>query len=493
MSSQRAIPVHVDGFEVTYRAVEARERRLDGRIFVGVTSTGIYCRPVCPVPMPKREHVRFFTAAAAAEGAGFRACRRCRPETSPDSPDWDVRADLVGRGLRLIAEGVVDRDGIDGLAGRLSVGRRHLHRAFVQELGAGPLSVARSRRAALAKQLLEQTDLTSTDVAFASGFSSVRSYHDTLRRVYGRTPTEIRSRRHPHDARVDAPRLRLAYRPPLAADRLLDFLDARAIPGVETVANGRYSRAVRSPAGHPVVIEAEPDAVEPIVALRVIGVGDDVPQLAAVVQSVRRLFDLDADPEAIDEALCRDPALRQLVSAAPGTRLPGTTDGFELAVRAIVGQQVSVAGARTTLGRIAERFGDPLPSRAGQIVRLFPTAERLADARSDAFGMPAARADAIVAVARAVATGALDLSGSADLGSTIEALRSIRGVGAWTASYVAMRALRDPDAFPASDLGVRHGFVALELADDLASIRERAERWRPWRGYAAMHLWQRAS
>jgi len=483
----------MDGFEVTYRAVEARERRLDGRIFVGVTSTGIYCRPVCPVPMPKREHVRFFTAAAAAEGAGFRACRRCRPEASPDSPDWDVRADLVGRGLRLIAEGVVDRDGIDGLAGRLSVGRRHLHRAFVQELGAGPLTVARSRRAALAKQLLEQTDLTSTDVAFASGFASVRSYHDTLRRVYGRTSTEIRSRRHPGDARVDAPRLRLAYRPPLAADRLLDFLDARAIPGVEAVASGRYSRAVRSPAGHPVVIEVEPDAVEPIVVLRVIGVGDDVPQLAAVVQSVRRLFDLDADPEAIDEALCRDPALRRLVSAAPGTRLPGTTDGFELAVRAIVGQQVSVASARTTLGRIAERFGEPLPSRAGQIVRLFPTAERLADARSDAFGMPSARADAIVAVAEAVATGALDLSGSADLGSTIEALRSIRGVGAWTASYVAMRALRDPDAFPAGDLGVRHGFAALELADDLASIRERAERWRPWRGYAAMHLWQRAS
>jgi len=224
---------------------------------------------------------------------------------------------------------VVDRDGIDGLAGRLSVGRRHLHRAFVQELGAGPLSVARSRRAALAKQLLEQTDLTSTDVAFASGFASVRSYHDTLRRVYGRTSTEIRSRRHPGDARVDAPRLRLAYRPPLAADRLLDFLDARAIPGVEAVASGRYSRAVRSPAGHPVVIEVEPDAVEPIVVLRVIGVGDDVPQLAAVVQSVRRLFDLDADPEAIDEALCRDPALRRLVSAAPGTRLPGTTDGFQ--------------------------------------------------------------------------------------------------------------------------------------------------------------------
>lgn len=478
----------VDGFEVTYAAVEARERRLDGRVFVGVTSTGIYCRPVCPVPMPKREHVRFFTAAAAAENAGFRACRRCRPEASPDSPDWDVRADLVGRGLRLIAEGVVDREGIDGLAGRLSVGSRHLHRAFVQELGTGALSVARSRRAALAKQLLEQTDLPSTDVAFAAGFSSVRSYHDTLRRVFGRTPTEIRRRR-PDDVRSEAPELRLAYRPPMAAERLLAFLAARAIPGVESVAGGRYSRAVRSPAGQPVVLDAEPDPVEPVVALRVTGVGEDVPQLAAVVQAVRRLFDLDADPEAIDARLSADPALRRLVRSAPGTRLPGTTDGFELAVRTIVGQQVSVAGARTTLGRIAERFGAPLRSPAGPVVRLFPTAERLAEAPSDAFGMPVARADAIVAVARSVVDGSLDLSGSGELEPTLRALVSIRGVGEWTASYVAMRALRDPDAFPVGDLGVRHGFAALGLADDVASIRDRAERWRPWRAYAAMHLW----
>ena len=478
----------VDGFEVTYAAVEARERRLDGRVFVGVTSTGIYCRPVCPVPKPKREHVRFFPAAAAAESAGFRACRRCRPEASPDSPDWDVRSDLVGRGLRLIAEGVVDREGIDGLAGRLSVGSRHLHRAFVQELGTGPLSVTRSRRAALAKQLLEQTDLLSTDVAFAAGFSSVRSYHDTLRRVYGRTPTEIRGRR-PDDVGSEAPELRLAFRPPLAADRLLAFLAARAIPGVESVAGGRYSRAVRSPAGRPVVLEAEPDPFEPVVALRVIGVGDDVPQLAAVVQSVRRLFDLDADPEAIDARLCADPALRRLVRSAPGTRLPGTIDGFELAVRAIVGQQVSVAGARTTLGRIAERFGAPLPSPAGPIVRLFPTAERLADA-SQRWVRHARRAGRRDRGRRPLCGGRIARSlGQRGAEPTLRALASIRGVGEWTTSYVAMRALRDPDAFPAGDLGVRHGSAALGLADDVASIRDRAERWRPWRAYAAIHLW----
>jgi AraC family transcriptional regulator of adaptative response / DNA-3-methyladenine glycosylase II len=479
----------VDGFEVTYRAVQARERRLDGRVFVGVTSTGIYCRPVCPVPMPRREHVRFFRAAAAAEVAGFRACRRCRPETSPDAPDWDVRADLVGRGLRLIADGVVDRDGIDGLARRLSVGNRHLHRAFVQELGTGPLAVARSRRASLAKQLLEQTDLPSTDVAFSAGFSSVRAYHDTLRRVYDRTPTQIRAARRAGDVRSETPELRLAFRPPLAADRLLGFLGARAIEGVERVGDGRYTRAMRAPGGAPVVIELEPDAVEPVVTLRVAGIGDDVPLLAGVVQGARRLFDLDADPDAIDATLCEDRALRRLVRAAPGTRLPGTTDGFELVVRAIVGQQVSVAGARTTLARIAARFGEPLAAPAGSIVRLFPTPERLAEANPGSLGMPSARAGAIAALARAVAAGELDLTGSAELEATIGALRSIRGIGEWTAAYIAMRALRDPDAFPLGDLGIRHGFGALGLATDPAAMREHAERWRPWRAYAAMHLW----
>jgi AraC family transcriptional regulator of adaptative response / DNA-3-methyladenine glycosylase II len=247
---------------------------------------------------------------------------------------------------------------------------------------------------------------------------------------------------------------------------------------------------MRTPAGPPVVIELEPDRSEPVVVLRVTGVGDDVPLLASVVQASRRLFDLDADPEAIDEALAGDAALCPAVRSAPGTRLPGTTDGFELAVRAIIGQQVSVAGARTTLGRIAERFGEPLPAPAGPIVRLFPTPERLAGAPRGELGMPGARADAIGALARAVADGELDLSGIAEPEPTIERLRAIAGVGEWTTAYVAMRALRDPDGFPVGDLGVRHGFAALGLADDVASIRERAERWRPWRGYAAMHLWQ---
>ena len=292
-----------------------------------------------------------------------------------------------------------------------------------------------------------------------------------------------------YDRAVAALELRLAYRPPMATSRLLSFLGARAIPGVEHVEEGRYSRAMRTPAGPPVVIELEPQRSEPVVALRVAGVGDDVPLLASVVQASRRLFDLDADPEAIDDALAGDAALRPAVRATPGTRLPGTTDGFELAVRAIVGQQVSVAGARTTLGRIAERFGDALPAPAGPIVRLFPTAERLAEAPREAFGMPGARASAVVSLARAVADGDLDLSGGAEPEPTIERLRAIAGVGEWTAAYIAMRALRDPDALPVGDLGVRHGFETLGLAHDRNAIGAYAERWRPWRAYAAMHLW----
>ncbi len=283
--------------------------------------------------------------------------------------------------------------------------------------------------------------------------------------------------------------LRLPFRSPLAAGRLLSFLAARAIPGVEHVGEGRYARAMRTPVGSPMVIELEPDPTEPVVSLRVSGGGDDVPLLESVVQASRRLFDLDADPEAIDDALAEDPVLCSAVRSAPGTRLPGTTDGFELAVRAIVGQQVSVAGARTTLGRIAERAGQPLWTPEGPIVRLFPTAERLAEAPREVFGMPGARAAAIVALARAVADGELDLSGTADREPTIERLRAIAGIGEWTAAYVAMRALRDPDAFPAGDLGVRHGFESLGLAHDPGAIRAYAERWRPWRAYAAMHLW----
>ncbi len=481
----------MDSFEATYRAAESRDIRLDGRVFLAVTSTGIFCRPSCPVPMPRREVVRFFRAAAAAEEQGFRACGRCRPEASPDSPDWDVRADVVGRALRLIAEGVVDAEGVAGLAKRLSVGRRHLQRMFVQELGSGPLAVARSRRAGLAKQLLEQTDAPSTRIAFASGFGSVRAYHATLRRLYGRSPGEIRANRLRDDASNGGLSLRLAYRPPLAWAPLLEFLERRAVPGVEQVADGTYSRSVRTGDRCGLVVRLTPRPAESLVSLGV-GALDDVPLLAGIVQGARRLLDLDADPAAVDGGLGADPVLEPLVERTPGLRLPGCFDGFELAVRAIVGQQVSLAGARTTLGKVVERLGSPLERPAGSVTHLFPTAERLAEAAADDLGMPRARAGAIRRLAALVSAGDLDLSGSADPQEALATLMDISGVGTWTAAYVAMHALRDPDAFPAGDLGVRRAARALGLGDDAHALRLHAERWRPWRGYAAMYLWQAA-
>ncbi len=476
-------------FEALYRAVESRDERFDGRVFVGVLSTGVYLRPICPATMPHREHVRFYARAAAAEEAGFRACRRCRPESSPDSPDWDVRGDLVGRALRLIAEGVVDDEGVEGLARHLAVGSRQLHRGFVAELGSGPLSIARSRRARLAKQLLEQTDLRSVDVAFATGFSSVRAYNDTVRRLYGRTPTEIRAARRVGDPHTRPLTLRLAFRRPFAAGPLLSFLAERAIPGIEAMDGSTFRRSVRTKEGRAAVIGLTPHPSEHHIALEV-GV-DEVPELGGIVQAARRLLDLDAVPSAIDDTLASDPALRPLVRRTPGIRLPGAIDGFELAVRAVLGQQVSVKAARTLAGRIATRLGAPLDTAAGPITHLFPSAEQLAEASFDGIGIPAGRADTLRRLAELVAVGKLDLAATADPEDTLRALADIPGVGPWTSAYVAMRALRDPDAFPAGDLGVRRGFEALGLPAKPAQVHERAERWRPWRAYAVMHLWNR--
>jgi AraC family transcriptional regulator of adaptative response / DNA-3-methyladenine glycosylase II len=473
----------VESFEATYRAAATGDPRLDGRLFIAVTSTGIYCRPICPVPMPRREVVRFFRAAATAEEQGFRACRRCRPEASPDSPDWDVRADVVGRALRLIAEGVVDTEGIAGLAQRLSIGRRQLQRMFVRELGSGPLAVARSRRAGLAKQLLEQTDASSTQIAFAAGFGSVRAYHDTLRRVYGLPPGEIRAQRLRGGMADGGLSLRLAYRPPLAREALLDFLGRRAVPGVEQVDERGYARSVRTANGSGVVVRLEPRPDDAHVALSVEALGD-VPALAGIVQGARRLLDLDADPSGIDAALGADPLLRPLVRRTPGLRLPGCFDGFELAVRAVVGQQVSVPGARTTLGALVRRLGTPLEHPVAGVTHLFPTPESFAAAGD--LGLPKTRAAAIRRLAELVAVGELDLSGSVDPEESLRTLAAVLGIGPWTAAYVALRALRDPDAFPAGDLVLRRTAAKLGV-DDLAA---RAERWRPWRGYAAMHLWR---
>ncbi len=479
--------------ERRYAAMASRDERFDGRFFVAVTSTGIYCRPSCPVPPPMRKNVRFYPTAEAAEAGGFRACRRCRPEASPDSPDWDIRADLVGRGLRLIADGVVDAEGVSGLAQRLATGERHLHRAFVEELGIGPLAVARSRRARLAKQLLEQTDLRSADVAFASGFASVRAYNDTVRRVFRRSPGEIRARRRRSDVHEGTLTLRLGYRRPYAAEPLLRFVGDRAIPGVETFDGTTLRRSIRARDGGAVLIGLTPDPDGPYVTLEV-SLAEPT-EFAGVVQAARRLLDLDADPVTIDGWLARDPALRRSVRTLPGLRLPGAVDGFELAVRAILGQQISVRGARTMAGRLVTQAGTSLgpQERAGGITHLFPTAEQVATASFDGIGLTGRRAATLRQLSELVAGGDLDLSGHGDPEVALDKLLAIPGVGGWTASYVAMRALRDPDAFPATDLGIRAGMTATGLPTTPAAVEERAERWRPWRGYAAMHLWQMAS
>jgi AraC family transcriptional regulator of adaptative response / DNA-3-methyladenine glycosylase II len=477
-------------FEATYLAVESRDARFDGRVFVGVLSTGVYCRPICPAPMPRRDRVEFFPTAAAAEEHGFRACRRCRPESSPDSPDWDIRADLVGRGLRLIADGVLERDGVEGLARRLAVGSRHLRRSFVDELGAGPLSIARSRRARLAKQLLEQTELASTEVAFASGFASLRAYNDTMRRTFGRSPTEIRAARRRGDPGSGTISLRLGYRPPFAADALLSFLAARAVPGLEFVEAGTYRRAIRTADGSPAVISLTPHPTEHFVTLDV--AVEQVPALTGVVQAARRAFDLDADPAAVDLVLARDPILRSLVRRTPGIRLPGTVDGFELTVRAVLGQQVSVAAARTLAGRLVRRLGSPIDRTDDEVTHLFPTPEQLAEGSLDRLGLASGRAETLRTIAELVALEKLDLTGSADVADTLRVLEQVPGVGSWTSAYVAMRALRDPDAFLATDLGVRRALGDGGVSGAPA-IRASADRWRPWRGYAVMHLWHAES
>jgi AraC family transcriptional regulator of adaptative response / DNA-3-methyladenine glycosylase II len=466
---------HVDDADSLYRAVTARDRRLDGRFVFAVTSTGIYCRPSCPARTPRRENVRYYPVPAAAVAAGFRACRRCRPDAVPGSRDWDHRGDLVARALRLVASGAVDDEGVAGLARRLSVSERHLHRSLVAELGVGPQALARTRRAQTARLLLDQTELSVTDVAFAAGFASIRQFNDVMRAEFGAPPSRLRGA-----VRADRPAeagpvvLRLATRPPWAVSQTLAFLAGRAVPGVESVSGRSYRRSLRTPAGAG-LLEAWPEGERLAVRLR-------LPALDAIrsaVTAVRRLFDLDADPGSVDDVLSGDPVLAPLVGARPGLRVPGTVDGFELAVRAVVGQQVSVAGARTLLGRVCERAGEPVVAGGG-LCRLFPTPEQLAATDLAGCGLTGGRAATVRSLARLAADGDLDLSPGGDLAAQRSALLAVRGVGPWTADYVAMRALGDPDAFPAGDLVVRR--VVADRALD-------PDSWRPWRAYAAMHLW----
>ncbi|MFC0503362.1 DNA-3-methyladenine glycosylase 2 family protein [Micromonospora costi] len=496
-------------FERCYRAVDSRDQRFDGWFYTGVTSTGIYCRPSCPATTPKRQNVRFFPSAAAAQGAGLRACRRCRPDAAPGSPQWDVRADVVGRAMRLIADGVVDRDGVPGLASRLGYTERHLHRMLRTELGAGPLALARAQRAQTARILIETTALGMAEVAFAAGFGSVRQFNDTVREVYGVPPTQLREARR---GRVPAGgagtiTLRLAYRPPLHAVALLDFLALRALPGVEDVRDGTYRRGLRLPHGVAEVALTPADG-HVSATLRLA----DMRDLAPAVARCRRLLDLDADPVAVDATLAADPALAPAVAAEPGIRVPRSVDGFEMAVRAIVGQQVSVAAARTTLTRLIAAAptathvdhevvagndgvsGQQLHDHRGGVgaLRGFPSADEVAELPDEAFRMPAGRRETIRGLARAVADGSLDLAPGGDREETVRRLVALPGIGAWTAGYVAMRALGDPDVLLPTDLAVRRGAAALGLPDDPTTLNAYADRWRPWRSYAVIRLWRTA-
>lgn len=471
--------MHTD-HERCYRAVLSRDARFDGVFYTGVKTTGIYCRPSCPAVTPKPQNVVFYASAAAAQDAGFRACRRCRPDTTPGSPEWNVRADAVGRAMRLIADGLVEREGVEGLASRLGYSHRHVTRMLTQELGAGPLALARSNRAHAARILIETTEMPMSDIAFAAGFASIRQFNDSVRHVYALSPTEMRGRR--RSTPTGRVNLRLAVRQPFHVDGLLEFLGGRTIAGVERIDGRTYARVLRLPHGLGAVqLTLHDDHVACELELA------DLRDTAVAVQRCRRLLDLDADPLAIDEILSGDSLLAPLVAAAPGLRLPSQVDGFEVAVRAIVGQQVSVAGARTILGRFAQAYGTPVTfdlAASHGLTHAFATPEAMAEADDTALSMPRSRARALIGVAQAVADGKIELDPGADRESVRADLVALPGIGPWTADYISMRALAHPDVMLETDLIIRR------MLERHGAGPDRTERWKPWRSYAAMHLWR---
>jgi AraC family transcriptional regulator of adaptative response / DNA-3-methyladenine glycosylase II len=446
-----------------YPAIAGKDRRFDGHFWVGVTSTGIYCRPSCPARTPKRENVRFFPSVAAASKAGFRACRRCAPDAVPGSPQWDARADLTARAVRLINDGVVDRGGVPALAARLGYTERHLNRLLTDELGAGPLALARTQRAQTAKTLIAKTGLSLAEIAFASGFGSVRQFNDTFREVYGVVPSSLRRAPSQVDGTIS---LRLTYRPPFDAAGLFEFLGARAIPGIETYVAGCYRRSLRLPHG-PATVTLRPAEGHVAAELNL----SDVRDLTPAVARCRRLLDLDADPAAIDATL-----IAGFPGQPLGVRLPRAVDGFEVAVRGIVGQQISVSGARTVIARLCR-------------ADVFPTPQELLELPDEAFSMPTRRRETLRALARAMDDGLILDSGS-DRDTTRAALLELPGIGEWTADYIALRALGHPDVFLPTDLGSLRGAAALGLPTDPKALAKHAESWRPWRSYAQIRLWR---
>ncbi len=468
-----------------YRALRARDARFDGRFFVAVSSTRIYCRPVCTVKPPRRENCRFYPSAAAAESAGYRPCLRCRPELAPGNASVDATRRVAQAAASLIEDRALDADGLEAVAARLGITDRHLRRAFGAEFGVSPVEFAQTQRLLLAKRLLTDTALPVTEVAFASGFGSLRRFNALFRERYRLQPTQLRRRmRAQAAAGADALQFELAFRPPYDWPALAGFLGARAIAGVEAVEDGAYRRTARVELDgkeHRGWIEAALSPKKP--ALRIAVSASLARVLPPVLSRVKALMDLSCNPVEIAQAL------GDLGARHPGMRVPGAFDGFEVAVRAILGQQISVAGARTLAGRFAEAFGDPLETPFESLRTLFPTADRVAqvsEQRIGRIGLPAARARTILALARAVARGEVVLVPNADIEATLERLRALPGIGEWTAQYIALRALAWPDAFPHTDYGV---MKALKLTDP-KRVLAAAERWRPWRAYAVMHLWQ---
>jgi len=508
-------------FDERYRAIDSRDARFDGQFVTAVRSTGIYCRPSCPARTPKPSNVTFYPTSAAAHEAGYRACKRCLPEAAPGSPQWNLRGDTAGRAMRLIADGIVEREGVPALARRLGYSPRHLTRLLTAELGAGPLALSRAHRAQTARMLLVGTDLSAADVAFSSGFASVRQFNDTVREVFGMPPLELRARRRAsrHDgpgatAAASAPGvtidLALPHRGPLDAAGLFAWMAARAVPGAEVATASTFARTLRLPHG-PAWFELRLDGADharaPRVRLR--ASLTNLSDLSPLVTRARRLFDLDADPDAVDQSLARHPALAPLVAGLPGIRVPGAADPHEMLIRAMVGQQITVAAARTALTALTAALGEEAPAFEGMLagagagsldaagpgdapapVRLFPTMAAIAEHGADVLRGPAARIRAITGAAAALADGTLTLTAGDDAGEQRAALLARPGIGPWTADYVRMRVLADPDVFLPGDVAVRSGAAAVGLPAEPRALDEWAARTAPWRSYLTAHLWR---
>ncbi|WP_329473250.1 AlkA N-terminal domain-containing protein [Streptomyces sp. NBC_01723] len=478
--------MHTDT-ERCVRAVRSKDARFDGWFFTAVLTTRIYCRPSCPVVPPKPQNMTFYPSAAACQQAGFRACKRCRPDTSPGSPEWNQRADLTARTMRLIADGVVDREGVPGLAARLGYSTRQVERQLLAELGAGPLALARAQRAQTARVLIETTPLPMADVAFAAGFASVRTFNDTVREVFALSPSELRTRAPRHRVAGTTPgtlSLRLPFRTPLNPDNLFGHLAATAVPGVEEWRDGAYRRTLRLPYGHGIAaLTPGPDHIGCRLTL------SDPRDLTVAISRCRRLLDLDADPTAIDGQLRADPLLAPLVDKAPGRRVPRTVDEAEFAVRAVLGQQVSTAAARTHAARLVTAHGDPVDDPEGGLTHLFPSTAALAAVDPQTLAMPGARRTTFTTLVAHLADGSVNLGVECDWSETRARLLALPGFGPWTADVIAMRALGDPDAFLPTDLGIRRAAGELGLPSTPAALTARAAAWRPWRAYAVQYLW----